>query len=255
MDWDVFWTAAGAVAGGLSAVCAVCGGVCGIIGLLQARKANELAEEANRTAEEALRCAHAANEIAAKADEISADANAISQRALDVGKDEILYLWDAEFDRDLLVCSLVNKCPYKAEDVMVLAFHDEGDLIGGSGTSLVVPGFGHLDFRAPLLGRYLHEAAVRRAEWEVWNGDAEGPLRVPVRIYVSWTSEGGVRRSHRFEKPFGEFDRIDRIDRRPVDVAGTGEFAFMVVAPVRSDASHRRAPGWVWCRGRLRRRP
>ncbi|NEG89793.1 hypothetical protein [Bifidobacterium aerophilum] len=192
---------------------ATVGGVCGLIALLQTSHANQIAKKANGMAHEAARDANTANKIAAEANQISANANAISQHALDVSKDQIVYLWDAEFDCERLVCSVVNQCPYKAEDTVVLFFHNECDLIGGTGAPLKVPGFGHLDFHSTLFGDYLREAAARRLEWEESNGDSEMPALFDIQIYVSWTSEGGVHRSYRFQKSFSEIDRIDRLDR------------------------------------------
>lgn len=188
------------------------GGLCGVLALLVSCHANKIAKDGNRVAKEAVRSADAANEIAAEANKISGDANAISNRALDVSKDQVVYLWDAEFDGERLVCSVVNQCPYKAEDVVVLFFHDEGDLIGGTGAPLMVAGFGHLDFHSPLFGDYLRESAALKAEWEASNGESDVPPHFTVQLYVSWTSEGGVHRSYRFQKTFGEFDRIHRLD-------------------------------------------
>lgn len=194
MDWNLFWTACGAVGG-------MAGGVCGGIALLLTRKANKLSQVANRAAEEAngiagdsKRLAKDANRLAGEANQISADANAISQRALRVTADQTVYKWRAEFDGERSAVFLVNDCPHEASDVHVFVRHEDQAITDRRVDK--VPAFGEVTFEDEL---FLHQIIEDQRSIDRLNAGGSfvfiGVGGYDVTVHVVYTTELGSRRN------------------------------------------------------------
>lgn len=194
MDWNLFWTACGAVGG-------MAGGVCGGIALLLTRKANKLSQVANRAAEEAngiagdsKRLAKDANRLAGEANQISADANAISQRALRVTADQTVYKWRVEFDGERSAVFLVNDCPHEASDVHVFVRHEDQAITDRRVDK--VPAFGEVTFEDEL---FLHQIIEDQRSIDRLNAGGNfvfiGVGGYDVTVHVVYTTELGSRRN------------------------------------------------------------
>lgn len=194
MDWNLFWTACGAVGG-------IAGGVCGGIALLLTRKANKLSQVANRAAEEAngiagdsKRLAKDANRLAGEANQISADANAISQRALRVTADQTVYKWRVEFDGERSAVFLVNDCPHEASDVHVFVRHEDQAITDRRVDK--VPAFGEVTFEDEL---FLHQIIEDQRSIDRLNAGGSfvfiGVGGYDVTVHVVYTTELGSRRN------------------------------------------------------------
>ena len=194
MDWNLFWTACGAVGG-------MAGGVCGGIALLLTRKANKLSQVANRAAEEAngiagdsKRLAKDANRLAGEANQISADANAISQRALRVTADQTVYKWRVEFDGERSAVFLVNDCPHEASDVHVFVRHEDQAITDRRVDK--VPAFGEVTFEDEL---FLHQIIEDQRSIDRLNAGGGfvfiGVGGYDVTVHVVYTTELGSRRN------------------------------------------------------------
>lgn len=109
-------------------ITAVFGGggfIVGVLGLVFARRAHQLAENANEIAKagnqaamDAVGKADEANGIAEKANDLAGDSNKIARRALSITEDTVEYNWVLKIDEDG-TARVVNDCAYPAHEVAV----------------------------------------------------------------------------------------------------------------------------------------